>query len=165
MSLAVFLLSAALIIAASITSIRRARNAFERRALYGCAGVFAIPVFVILGTASAYAVNEWRLARFGAPFLDAPLPAHTREIARAADVGVLTGNGDHCDFVVTRKLESSLPIDSLEAHFATVVLRPAISGGAGGGLPAVEIQLDSSNHYTVAAIDAPYTGIFDPRCF
>ena len=165
MSLAVFLLSAALVITASITSIRREQNAAWRRTLYGCAGILAVPVLVILGTASAYAVNEWRLARFGAQLLNAPLPAHTREVARAADVGVLTGNGDHCDFVVSRALESSLSIDSLEAHFAALVLRPAISGGAGGGLPTIEIQLDSSNHYTVAAIDAPYTGIFDPRCF
>jgi hypothetical protein len=165
LSLAVFLLSAALIAAASISSIRREEDGFRRRALYGCAGILAIPVLAILGSASAYAVNEWRLTRFGTPLLDAPLPVHTREVARTAAVGVLTGNGNHCDFVVSRQLESSLPIDSLEAHFATLPLRPAISGGAGGGLRAIEIHLDSSHYFTVTAIDAPYTGIFDPRCF
>jgi len=163
--LAFFLVSTIIAAALSVAGLRAVRPGRLRGILYLVAGLGALPVLVCLGATSAYAANEWRLARFGAQLLDVPLPRDTRETSRSSAVGVLTGNGDHCDFVVTRRLDSALPIDSLRAHFANVHLRPAIAGGADGGAPEIEIRADSARHFTVTAVDAAYYGIFDLRCF
>jgi len=160
-----FLVSAIIAAALSVVGLRAVHPGRIRSILYLVAGLGALPVLVCLGATSAYAANEWRLARFGAQLLDAPLPRDTRETSRSSAVGVLTGNGDHCDFVVTRRLDSALPIDSLRAHFANIHLRPAIAGGADGGLPAIDIRVDSVRHFTITATDAAYYGTFDPRCF
>jgi len=145
--------------------VRRISSVALRRTVAAFGAISLVPGLLVLGAASAYGANEWRLARFGEQLIAFPLPGATREVARSAELGVLTGNGDHFHFVVTRVLASALPLDSLQTHFAQLHPRPAISGGAGGGPPRVEVRADSTGHYVVSATDAPYEGIFDPRCF
>jgi len=164
MSLVLFLFLSTLCIGLATAGIRRISSVAMRRSMAVLATIILLPALLVLGATSAYAANEWRLARFGSQLLEFPLPRSTREVARVAEVGVLVGNGNHCDFVVTRRLESSLPLDSLKAHFGSLHLSPAISGGADGGLPLLEIREDSARHYSVIATDAPYEGIFDLRC-
>jgi hypothetical protein len=165
MSLVLFLCLTTLCVGLATARIRRISSDAVRGGMTVLATIILLPALLVLGATSAYAANEWRLARFGSQLLEFPLPRSTREVAHVAEVGVLVGNGDHCDFVVTRRLESSLPLDSLKAHFAPLHLRPAIAGGADAGLPLLEIREDSVRHYSVIATDAPYEGIFDVRCY
>lgn len=93
------------------------------------------------------------------------MPAGAAEVSRRADVGLLTGNGDHCDFIARREIRTTLPLDAVRSHFAPLALRPAIGRGASGGPPVLEIEPQRERLYVVTAVDAAYYGSLDLRCY
>lgn len=151
--------------------MRRRRGETPARwglALASIAGVVVV-VLPALGLTTAFAMNEWRLARFAAPLWAYPLPPGFREVGRQTDFAPVA-QGNLCEFTATRVIApgsaaAALPLDRVRAHFAPLRLRPAI--GDGGGFarwPALEVTSGPSGGIAVTASDAPYPGGFDWRC-
>jgi hypothetical protein len=133
----------------------------------GVAVVLAIPIAAAVWLGCDVAVNEIGARRFAAQLFDHPLPPRTRSIATVARVGVLAGNGNHCDFVAALRVESSLPQPELRAHYEALRLDPAISGGAKGGGPLVVVERTAGgdpDEWSIVATDAGYPAGFDLRC-
>lgn len=126
--------------------------------------VLALPLTVTAGLLSTAFVNDLRLSKFSAQLFDHPLPPRSRAVASSSEVGILTGNGNHCDFVARLELASDLGIDEVRAHYERLRLSPAIPGGADGGLPIIEVLEIRRETYAVEAIDAPYGAGLDIRC-
>ena len=164
MALALFCLLAVAGIGLTVLLIRRVTRDGLRGALIMLAVLLAIPGIPVLGIASARLANNWRLDAFAAQLFEFPLPPGATVQSRHAAVGVLTGNGNHCDFVVRQELATELSIDAVRAHYHALELEPAITGGASGGPPALEIAPRIAGGYVVTAVDAPYEFILDDRC-
>lgn len=145
--------------------IRRVRRARLRSAALLFVLLGSVPGVVLLGALSAHLANNWHLHRFAAQLFEYPLPTGAAEVSRRADVGVLTGNGDHCDFIARREIRATLPLEAVRTHFEPLALRPAIGRGASGGPPALEIERQREGLYVVTAVDAAYYGSFDLRCY
>lgn len=135
-----------------------------RIAAYLVLAVLALPLTVAAGMLSAAFVNDLRLSKFSAQLFDHPLPPCSRAVASSSEVGILTGNGNHCDFVARLELASDLGIDQVRAHYERLRLSPAVPGGADGGLPLIDVSRTPRGTYSVDAIDAPYGAGFDMRC-
>lgn len=162
--LVVILLLLGAVVVALFAAARRARPAWARWVLRLGAVVLALPLLLVLAIVVARVRNDRRLARFAAQLDDFPPPAGARVVHRHAAVGILTGNGDHCDFLARHEITSALPLDSVRSHYERLRLRPAIAGGADGGLPSVSVEPRTGGGYVVTAIDAPYSATFDERC-
>ena len=164
MSLSLFLVLAVGAGAAALLAVRRATGG-RRWAAIASVAIGAVPVLMVLGFGSAYVVNNWRLARFSAQLFEYPLPPGAREIARRSEVGLLSGDGDHCDFVATQQLATTLPLAAVRAHYAGLRLRPAIGSddGGGGGLLALQVE-PRAGGVVVTAWDPLYGDIWDVRC-
>lgn len=162
-----FLSLAAIVTVVSARLLLLARSKAVRVSL-GIGLVLAVvPAAVVLGALSAFVVNNLRLGQFERQIQSLPLPPNSSVALIRSQVGVLTGNGNHCDFSVELELSAPQSLAELQSHYQSVVLVPAIPGGAGGGLPALEVSPSAHGEdstYVVAAIDAPYEGIFDVRC-
>jgi hypothetical protein len=126
--------------------------------------VLALPLTVTAGALSVAFVNDLRLSKFSGQLFDHPLPPRSRAVASSSEVGILTGNGNHCDFVARLELASDLAIDQVRAHYERLHLSPAIPGGVDGGLPFIEVARTPRGTYSVDAIDAPYGAGLDMRC-
>lgn len=151
-------------VVALFAAARRARQAPARWALRFVAAVVALPLVLVLAVVVARLRNDRRLARFAAQLDDFPPPAGARVVHRLARVGVLTGNGDHCDFLVRQEIASNQPIERVRAHYARLRLRPAVEGGASAGLPDLTVAPRAGGGYVVSAVDAPYAAGLDERC-
>ncbi len=125
--------------------------------------VSALPSAGALGVGSATLVNNWRLDRFAAQILDAPPLREARLVAHSQEVGVLTGNGNHCDFVVRVAYASTLPVDSLRVFYRSQGIAPAVPGGTSAGPPAIDV-VTTSRGFDIVLTDAPYEGLLDLRC-
>ena len=135
-----------------------------RNALIAVAVVLSIPLLIVLAILDTRRRNDRRLAHFSAQLFSYPLPPRSRVLSQTAQVGVLTGNGNHCDYISRMELESWLPIAAIEAHYKELQLRPAAGDGAGAGLPAVTVDSLDLQRVTVTATDAPYPAGLDDRC-
>lgn len=124
--------------------------------------LLALPGLMAMMYASGALANNRRLDRFAAQLYGHPVPAQSRIVNRGARVGVLTGNGNHCDFIAEIQLASPLPLDAVRTHYERLSLRPAIHGGTGGP-PWIDV-VPVHQGFTVVVTDAPYEGIPDPRC-
>ena len=158
----------ALLLAAAVVALlaaaRRVRGAPTRWALRVAAAVVALPLLLLLTMTVARVRNDRRLARFAAQLDDFRPPPGARVVHRLAAVGMLTGNGNHCDFLARHEIATSLPLAFVEAHYARLRLRPAIDGGADGGRPWVSVEPRQGGGYVVTATDAPYSAGLDERC-
>lgn len=148
---------------AALFAVRRATGVRRSLTIVAIA-VGTVPVLAVLGFGAAHVVNSWRLARFSAQLFTHPLPPGAREIGRRTELGLLAGDGNHCDFVATQELATTLPIEAVRAHYARLRLRPAI--GAGTGRLEIEVAPHAAGGgvVVVTAVDAPYEDIFDLRC-
>jgi hypothetical protein len=135
-----------------------------RTAAYAVLAMLALPLAVAAGVLSAAFVNDLRLSKFSAQLFDHSLPPRSRAVASSSEVGILTGNGNHCDFVARLELASDLGIDEVRAHYERLHLSPAIPGGVDGGLPIIEVSRTPRGTYSIDAIDAPYGAGLDIRC-
>jgi hypothetical protein len=149
---------------ALVVAARRARRRWVSFVLALVAAVIAPPLLLLAAVTVAHVRNDQRLARFAAQLDRFPAPAGARVVHRLAAVGILTGNGDHCDFLARHEIASTQPIERIRAHYARLLLRPAIDGGADGGLPDLSVAPRAGGGYVVTAIDAPYGAGLDERC-
>jgi len=69
------------------------------------------------------------LARFERGVRAVPLPPGTSVVATTSRFGLLSGNGNHCDYLAVSLLSSTLPREGLQAHFAGRTARAAEHGG------------------------------------
>jgi hypothetical protein len=166
-ALCLFVALEASLVAGGIRIARRVGRSGMRAAAFAALALLLLPGSIVLGALSSAVVNNFRLARFSAQLFTYPLPPGTQLITRSANVGVLTGNGDHCDFIARVDLGGEASLESLRDHYSGLHLDAAIPGGAGGGLPRIEIVAASGGQatgYAVIATDAAYEGVFDVRC-
>ena len=154
----------AAVVVALLAIARRVPRAPARWGLRIAAAVVALPLLLLLVVVGARVRNDRRLARFAAQLDDFRPPPGARVVHRLAAVGLITGNGNHCDFLARHEVATSLPLAFVEAHYARLRLRPAIDGGADGGRPWVSVEPRQGGGYVVTLIDAPYSAGFDERC-
>lgn len=126
--------------------------------------VLTLPLLLLLAGWDTMRRNDRRLTEFSEQLFAYPLPPASRILRQTAEVGVLTGNGNHCDYVARLELASSLPPMAVEAHYQGLRLHPAVANGAGGGLPAVTVESQGPGRMAVTATDAPYPAGLDTRC-
>jgi hypothetical protein len=122
-------------------------------------------------------LNNYQLHKFGSNLYNYPLPPQTQITDRQAEVG-LTGNGNHCDFVVEQSFVTSLSREEIAAYYADVVFPPARSEPQGWGdfwttgihqpiQPTLEFNETSSDgrlEFKLRLVDYGYPPGFDFRC-
>lgn len=162
----ILILAAALVavVVALLALARRSGSAVVSWALRIVAAVVAPPLLLVLAVVLARVRNDRRLARFAEQLDRFPPPASAHVVHRLADVGLLAGNGNHCDFLVRHEITSALPLASVRAHYARLRLRPAIPEVAGDALLEVFVEPRTGGGYIVTALDASYPDGFDDRC-
>ena len=67
-------------------------------------------------------LNNFRLQQFAKNLYAYPLPPHTEVINRSAKVGLLGGNGNHCDFEARQYMRTALSQEEIEAYYQGVSL-------------------------------------------
>jgi hypothetical protein len=145
-------------------------------------GVLATPVvlyILLLLIIGPFAIlsrihNAITLRNFARPFLEYPLPPKTVEISNSADWGLLSGNGNHCDFKVSRTLSTELSQSEIEAYYKTVefaAIVPERSSAAAiwgrHGMLGVDVNFDATQAgvVTISLFDGIYNGtIWDMAC-
>jgi hypothetical protein len=125
--------------------------------------VLVVPVFFGSVLAASYVANSMRLASFASQVSAFPPPPQARIASQSQTVGVLLGNGNHCDFLVELVLESDVPLDALRTHYSRLELRPAIPGRYTQG-PWLDVRETRSNQRSVRITDGPYSRNVDFRC-
>jgi len=127
----------------------------------GVAIVLFVPYLLATAAGVSHAINSLRLERFAAQFLDSP-PASSSASLAQTQVGVLTGNGNHCDFIVDVEIASDLSRDEIAAHYAELPIRRAIAGESSEVHVVVEKIADGV--FRLNASDAPNGSALDFRC-
>lgn len=79
---------------------------------------------VIVASLFSFFMSQVHLARFADTLFSYPLPPQTIVISREADVGVLVGNGSHCDFRAVLRLQTPLDTQGILDHYADVTFPP-----------------------------------------
>lgn len=77
-------------------------------------------VFLIGFAVIPHIYNLSRLQRFADPFYAYPLPPQTEEVGRFQEYGILSGNGNHCDFLAQRTLLTALSAEEIESYYLDV---------------------------------------------
>lgn len=72
-----------------------------------------------------------KLDAFADQLFDYPLPEQTRLVSKDKFVG-LTGNGNHCDYIASQVVETTLPLEAISRYYADVLFLPP--GGRNDGL-------------------------------
>ncbi len=90
---------------------------------------FGIAVFVLilcgLGSYEAYFKDDFTLSRVAKSFQELRHPAGSRLIARSKNLGLLLGNGNHCDYFVGELRTSTLSQSEIEDFYeGETVLNP-----------------------------------------
>ena len=106
-------------------------------------------------------INSLRLERFTGQFLSNPPEDSTLSLVQA-QVGVLTGNGNHCDFIVDIEIASRLSRDEIAAHYAELPVRRAIAGESSQIL--LDVQRVGEGVFMLNVTDAPNGAALDFRC-
>jgi energy-coupling factor transporter transmembrane protein EcfT len=121
--------------------------------------------------------NNSQLSRFANNLYSYPLPPQTQILDKHAEVG-LTGNSNHCDFIVEQTLVTSLSRQEIETYYAGLEFPPVRSEPQGGddfwttGLhsavtPRVEFQEVKDNGqlvFKLSLVDYGYPPGLDFRC-
>lgn len=120
--------------AGALGAVRRqsGRRRTAASTLLALAALALVPGCLMLPAASGYVASTFRLATFAGPLhRHHPPPPGTRVIAEGAEVGVLTGNGDHCDYIATVVLgaNGSVARADVERYDSRLRLRSAVAGG------------------------------------
>jgi hypothetical protein len=108
------------------------------------------------------ALNNMRLDKFSGQLFNYSLPEGAIIISQESKVGVLTGMGNHCDFIATMTIKGSLNIEKVKEHYAELKINPAV--GESDAEQHLEIEQLSKDEISIRIIDAPNMRWFDPRC-
>lgn len=125
----------------------------------------SIPVFAAVSVAASYFVDSLRLRVFAAQLYEHPPPEGAVLIAKTATIGVLHGNGNHCDYQAEITLAGKLETSGLLRHYRTVAWRPAIVGGAGEPVRVTVSPIAGEpSSFRVVLSDSGYGPNLDLRC-
>jgi hypothetical protein len=88
--------------------------------------VFVLGLFtLLLGT--DYLSNSRSLRRMEASLSALSLPPHTEMIANHSGFGILSGNGNHCDFFVGASFRSTASPDAIREHYARLTFQNPVT--------------------------------------
>ncbi|MBX2859415.1 MAG: hypothetical protein KTR17_12200 [Cellvibrionaceae bacterium] len=107
-------------------------------------------------------LNNFYLWSFSSQIFDYPLPKGVEIISKSSEVGVLTGNGNHCDFVASLEVRSSVPIENIKSHYSNMTIQPATTGSSTE--QGLSVELISPSVVKIEIWDAPGWSGFDFRC-
>ncbi len=116
-----------------------------------------LPLLWVVAGFSSYAINNWRLSAFAEQFLSSPPPGTSVRLLQS-EVGVLTGNGNHCDFIVSIAFQGSGEPGAVLRHYESLPVQRAVPGDSS------QIRLDLAGAQSLTATDAPNEPAFDFRC-
>lgn len=118
-----------------------------------------LPLLWVVAGFSSYAINTWRLSAFAEQFRSSPPPGTTVHLVHS-EVGVLTGNGNHCDFIVSISLDGSVDASAAIRHYESLPVQHAIPGSSS----EIQLALEGPRASGLTATDAPNEPAFDIRC-
>ncbi|MCZ7617178.1 MAG: hypothetical protein M5U32_02340 [Myxococcota bacterium] len=118
-----------------------------------------LPLLWVVAGFSSHAINNWRLSAFAEQFLSSPPPGISPNLVRA-DVGVLTGNGNHCDFIVSISFQDPAEANAAIRHYESLAVQHAIPGSSS----EIQLALEGPQASRLTATDAPNEAAFDIRC-
>lgn len=84
----------------------------------GKVAVIVAVVVAVLLFASVPIVNDWTAAQVRADLEKLPLPANTVRVDALSHAGRMTGNGNGMQYLGAILLQSDLPIEAVESHYA-----------------------------------------------
>jgi hypothetical protein len=126
----------------------------------------------IVAYTSVFEIPEWRndekLARLQERVSMLPLPPDTESDLRASasEVGLLAGNGNHCDYLVHLALVTKLPDAEIARHYQSVTVE-----GVDGGELSGTVYVSPSGSWRagfksviVEFFDGGHEAGFDLRC-
>jgi hypothetical protein len=155
------LLTVALLVIVTAAIAALASSTRLRAVLWSALVVAFLPMGLLMGSVSSLVVNSWRLQTFIRQFTS-QAPPSARISVSSAKVGVLTGNGNHCDFVVEFNVDPAVRPDQLIQHFESLPIGRAIPGESSE--LHMEVVQDSTAGYTLYVADAPNGSSLDFRC-
>jgi hypothetical protein len=169
-----------LIILCSAALIITVQNKLTLFALVSCA---ILTILVLAGSCALpfsipAAINNYRLDRFKQNLYYYPLPPNTHFIDKQAEVGLLGGDGNHCDYSAELTLVTEQCRQEIERYYADAVFPPARSNQQEVGesmpprvyvpvKPSIEfIGTNSSGKlvYKISILDYGYDAGLDYRC-
>ena len=121
--------------------------------------VALLPLLWVVAGFSSHAINNWRLSAFAEQFLSSPPPGTSVQLVQS-EVGVLTGNGNHCDFIVSISFQSLAEASAVVRHYASLPVQHAIPGS----LSEIQLALEGQQPSRLTATDAMNEPAFDIRC-
>ena len=139
----------------------RTQTRMNAAIVVGAGIVLLVPYLVAMLVASSYIVNNWRLGRFVAQFVDNP-PEGAHVTLQRRQVGVLTGNGDHCDYVVDVDVQGALSGAAIVEHYWALPVESAVVGESAELRLSIETVADGTHRLN--ATDATYLSALDFRC-
>ena len=139
----------------------RTKSRMNAAIVVGAGIVLLVPYLVVVLIASSYVVNNWRLDRFVAQFVNNP-PEGARVTLQRKQVGVLTGNGDHCDYVVDIEVQGALSGAAIVEHYRALPVESAVVGESAELGLSIETVAESTHRLN--ATDATYMSALDFRC-
>ncbi len=86
-------------------------------------------LFALLGPCARDSFNNsWNLGKIQKALREIPIPSNTQRLASNSAVGLLVGNGNHCDFFAGEIFRSELPADAILQHYTNrLILNPVTS--------------------------------------
>jgi len=121
--------------------------------------VSLLPLLWVVAGFSSHAINNWRLSAFAEQFLSSPPPGTSVRLLQS-EVGVLTGNGNHCDFIVSVSFQGTAEPSAVLRHYESLPVQHAIPGSSS----QIQVKLAGQQPSRLAATDAPNEPAFDLRC-
>jgi hypothetical protein len=118
-----------------------------------------LPLLWVVAGFSSHAINNWRLSAFAEQFLSSPPPATSVHVVQS-EVGVLTGNGNHCDFIVFISFQGPADANAVIRHYESLPVHHAIPGST----TEIQLALEGPQASRLTATDAPNEPAFDIRC-
>ena len=124
--------------------------------------VLLVPLILVLWSFAEMGINNYRLSNFAVQLFEYALPIQTEVLEKKSDVGLLTGNGNHCDFIARMTVKTALSKKEVEQHYSRIAPQQAISGSSS----EVHLVVSSLGEgtYLVEVVDAPNNPGFDWRC-
>ena len=118
-----------------------------------------LPLLWVIAGFSSHAINNWRLSAFAEQFLSSPPPGTSVHLVQS-EVGVLTGNGNHCDFIVSISFQGPAEASAAIRHYESLPVQHAIPGSSS----EIQLALEGPQASRLTATDAPNEPAFDIRC-
>jgi len=72
--------------------------------------------------------NSWKLRKIQKALRDIPVPPNTQRLASNSAVGLLVGNGNHCDFFAGEMFRSKLSADTILQHYTNRLFLNPVTG-------------------------------------